>query len=81
MRPKSRSFEPAEFERGQRTGAEKERALMAQKLHQGFECVTAAAFAVELAKQPTADKFELFSRASKLLDEAITLLREVVKDQ
>ena len=50
MRFNSRSSESAEFERGRRAGKEEERALLARKLHAGFECLTAAAFAVELAK-------------------------------
>jgi hypothetical protein len=59
MRFTSRSSESAEFERGRRAGAQRQRALMAQKLHQGFECLTAAAFAVELAKKPNEQRFEL----------------------
>jgi hypothetical protein len=51
MRLKSRPSESAEFERGRCAGAEKERALMAQRLHQSFECLTAAAFTVELARE------------------------------
>jgi hypothetical protein len=81
MRLNSKLSESAEFERGRCAGAEKERALIAQRLHQGFECLSAAAFAVELAKAPGADQSELISRASKLLTEAIDLLREVVHDQ
>jgi hypothetical protein len=79
MRLKSRSSESAEFERGRCAGAEKERALMAQKLHQGFECLTAAAFAVELAKESSEQQLELVSRASKLLNETIKILGEVMK--
>jgi len=81
MRLHSRSSESADFELGSRVGAEKERALMAKKLHKGFECLTAASFAVELAKASSEDQSELISRASKLLTEAIELLREVVNDQ
>jgi signal transduction histidine kinase len=81
MRLKSRSSESAEFERGRCVGAERERALIAQKLHQGFECLTAATFAVQLAKESSEQRLELVSRASNLLDEAIDLLREVVKGQ
>jgi hypothetical protein len=79
MRLNSSSPESTEFERGRRAGAERQRALTAQRLHQGFECLTAAAFAVELAKESSEQQLELISRASKLLDEAINLLREVVK--
>jgi hypothetical protein len=81
MRLKSRPSESAEFERGRCAGAEKERALMAQKLHQSFECLTAAAFTVELAKESGDRQLELVSKASKLLDEAMILLREVVNDR
>jgi hypothetical protein len=81
MRLNSRLSESAEFERGRCAGAERERALMAQRLHQGFECLTAAAFAVELAKESSEQQLELLSRASKLLHETIELLREVVNDQ
>jgi hypothetical protein len=81
MRFTSRSSESAEFERGRRAGAQRQRALMAQKLHQGFECLTAASFAIELAKESSEQQIELVSRASKLLTEAIDLLREVVNDQ
>jgi hypothetical protein len=81
MRLKSRSSESAEFERGRPAGAETERALMAQKFHQGFECLTAASFAIEMAKESSEQQLELVSRASKLLDEAMILLREFLKDQ
>jgi hypothetical protein len=81
MRLNSSSPESTEFERGRRAGAERQRALTAQRLHQGFECLTAAAFAVELAKESSEQQLELVSRASKLLDEAIELLGEFVNDQ
>ena len=50
-------------------------------MHQGFECLTAASFAVELAKEQSERQGELVSRASKLLDEAAHLLGEVLKDK
>ena len=81
MRLKSRSSESAEFERGCCAGAERQRALMAQRLHLGFECLTAAAFAVELAKESSEQQLELLSRASKLLNETIELLREFGNDK
>jgi len=81
MRFKSRSSESAEFERGRSVGAKRERALMAQKLHKGFECLTAATFSIELAKEPNADQSELISRTSRLLNEAMELLGEVVNDR
>jgi hypothetical protein len=81
MRLNSKLSESAEFERGRRAGAEREHALMVQKFHQGFECLTAASFAIEMAKESSEQQLELVSRASRLLDEAIILLREVVNDQ
>jgi hypothetical protein len=81
MRLNSKLSESPEFERGRCAGAKRERALISQRLHQGFECLSAAAFAVELAKAPGADQCELISRASKLLTESIDLLRKAVKDQ
>ena len=81
MRLKSRPSESAEFERGRCAGAERQRALMVQSLHQSFECLTAAAFAVELAKESSEQPLESVSRASKLLDEAMKLLGEFLKDQ
>jgi hypothetical protein len=69
------------FECGWRAGKEAERALIAQKLHKGFECLTAASFAIELAKKPDDQQTELVSRASKLLTEAIELLGGVLDGQ
>jgi len=66
-----------EFERGRRTGREEERALIPQRLHKGFECISAAAFAIELAKELDTEQSEFISRASRLLTEAIELLRGV----
>jgi signal transduction histidine kinase len=81
MRFKSRSSESAEFERGRLAGKEQERALIARRLHKGFECLTAASFAVELAKEPGERQCEFVSKASKLLDEAVELLGEVLQDK
>jgi hypothetical protein len=81
MRFKSRSSESAEFERGHLAGKAEERALIARKLHKGFECLTAASFAVELAKEPGEQQSELVSRASRLLTEATELLGGVVNDK
>jgi signal transduction histidine kinase len=58
------------------TGQEEERALIARNVHQVRECLNAASFAIELAKTPDAPQTELVSRASKLLTEAMELLRE-----
>lgn len=76
-----KSSSSKEFELGSRAGQEAERALIARKLHKGFECLTAASFAIELAKKPDDQQTELVSRASKLLAEAIELLREVLDGQ
>jgi hypothetical protein len=81
MRFASKSFASDEFERGRRIGRDEERVLIARKLHQGFECLTAASFAVELAKEQSERQGELVSKASKLLDEAAHLLGEVLKDK
>ncbi len=81
MRFNSRASESAEFERGRRAGQEAERALIARRIHAGFECLTAASFAVELAKEQGAQQAELVSRASKLLTETIELLRGVLNDK
>jgi len=81
MRFASKSSASDEFERGRRIGRDEERVLIARKLHQGFECLTAASFAVELAKEQSERQYELVSRASKLLDEAAHLLGEVLKDK
>jgi hypothetical protein len=72
----SKLSESEVFERGRRAGREEERALMARKLHKGFEALTAGSFAIELAKEPGERQTELVSRASKLLTEAMELLRE-----
>jgi hypothetical protein len=56
------------------TGQE-ERALISL-VHQASECLNAASFAIELMKTPDAPQTELVSRASKLLTEAMELLRE-----
>jgi hypothetical protein len=62
MRFASKSFASDEFERGRRIGRDKERALIARKLHQGFECLTAASFAVELAKEQSEQQCELVQK-------------------
>jgi len=72
----SKPSELAVFERGRRAGQKLERGLMALKLHQVCECLTAAAFAVELAKESDDRQTELLSRAPKLLAEAMELARE-----
>jgi hypothetical protein len=59
----NKSSSSEEFERGWRAGQETERALIDQKLHKGFECLTAASFAIELAKKPDDQQIELVSRA------------------
>ena len=81
MRFNSRASESAEFERGRRSGQEAECALIARRLHAGFECLTAASFAIELAKEQGAQQAELVSRASKLLTEAAELLGGVLNDK
>jgi hypothetical protein len=78
MRCAPKSSESAEFKRGLRVGEEAERALVAQKLHQAFECLTAASFAIDLAKEPQAETSELVLRASKLLTEAMEELRDAM---
>jgi len=64
------------FESGQQAGQEQERELMHSKLHQVFECLTAASFAVELGKKSDDRQTEWLSTASKLLAEATELVRE-----
>jgi hypothetical protein len=71
----------AGFERWRLAEKEQERELIARKLHAGFECLTAASFAVELAKEAGEQQSELVSRASRLLTEAIELLRGVTNDK
>jgi hypothetical protein len=70
------SSSTSELEHGRRIGQEEERALMARKLYRGFECLTAASFAVDLAKEQSELQGELVLKASKLLDEAVPMRRE-----
>jgi hypothetical protein len=49
-----------------------------KKLHVIFECLTAASFALELAKESEEQRIELISRASKLLAEAMEEIRAVM---
>jgi hypothetical protein len=79
MAPKQSVSE--EFELGRCTGREEEGARMTRKLHQVRECLNAASFAIESAKTPDAPQTELVSRASKLLTEAMELLREGLEGQ
>jgi hypothetical protein len=78
MRFFSKPSASEEFERGRRAGEDAEGALIARKLHKSFECLTAASFAIELAKESEEQRTELISRASKLLTEGIEELREVI---
>lgn len=71
----------AGFEHWRLAEKEQERELIARKLHAGFECLTAASFAVELAKEAGEQQSELVSRASRLLTEAIELLGGVANDK
>jgi signal transduction histidine kinase len=76
MRLPSKPSLSKEFEPGRMDGQETERTLMARKLHQICECLTAASFAIELAKKPGEQQTELLSRASNLLAEATALVRQ-----
>ena len=76
MRVASKPSVSEEFELGRCVGREEERARMARKLHQVSECLTATAFAIQLLKTSDSEETELASRASKLLTEAMELLRE-----
>jgi hypothetical protein len=63
------------------TGREEERTPLAQSLHQARECLTTASFAIELVKTSDPEQTELLLRASKLLTEAMELLREPMDGQ
>lgn len=78
MRLSSKLSESAEFERGRAVGREEGRALLVQRLRKSIEALTAASFAVELAKSSNPEQAELIPRASRLLTESMELLREGV---